>query len=58
MVFFGYKLDKKPHCQHSVVAPDGTLAQSLDLKLEKPCMMHDFAITAKYVVSAVFSYLI
>ena len=50
LVFFGYRLDRKPFAEYSVVSPKGELVLNLDVGMKKPSMMHDFAITKSYSI--------
>jgi carotenoid cleavage dioxygenase len=47
MIFFGYQ-PTLPYLSHSVVSADGTLAHTTGIKLPRPVMMHDFAVTRNY----------
>ena len=50
MIFFGYNIEKKPWCSYGIVSPTGEYKSSIDIGLEHPVMMHDFAITSRYSV--------
>jgi len=50
MMFFGYGIDGKPYCTYSVASADGELLRSTDIGIERPVMIHDFAITENYSV--------
>mmetsp|Transcript_30680 Transcript_30680/g.51662 ORF Transcript_30680/g.51662 Transcript_30680/m.51662 type:complete len:530 (+) Transcript_30680:245-1834(+) len=50
MHFFGYSLEKKPYVTYSVADKAGDIVKSVDIDLEVPVMMHDFALTENYVV--------
>lgn len=47
---FGYNLIAKPYLQYSVIAPSGRIVSTTEIDLPRPVMMHDFAVTANYVV--------
>jgi carotenoid cleavage dioxygenase len=49
MYAFGYSAIP-PYLRLYVVAPDGTLARTVDLDLPAPVMMHDFVITERHAV--------
>ncbi len=49
MLFFGYS-PVPPYLQYYVVAADGTLTRHEVIDVAWPSMMHDFAVTADYVV--------
>lgn len=49
LFFFGYDVGEVPLRYH-VAAPDGRLLRSLDIRLPKTTMMHDFGVTATRVV--------
>ena len=48
MLFFGYRLDKAPYINYSVVSKTGELVSTIDVGVTRPIMMHDFAITKSY----------
>mmetsp|Transcript_6206 Transcript_6206/g.16027 ORF Transcript_6206/g.16027 Transcript_6206/m.16027 type:complete len:525 (+) Transcript_6206:203-1777(+) len=50
MHFFGYDLERRPHCTYGVVDPSGQLIKSVPIDIPKPVMMHDFAITANHSI--------
>jgi len=45
-----YDIIKKPYLKYFMVRPDGTKSSDVTISLKEPTMMHDFAITKKYVV--------
>jgi carotenoid cleavage dioxygenase-like enzyme len=50
MITFGYNMMGPDYCHHSVIDKDGNLVKTVGIKLPKPVMMHDFAITENYSV--------
>lgn len=50
MMFFGYSLRKKPYVQYSVASAEGKLLRTTDIGVNRPTMMHDFAITENYSI--------
>ena len=50
MLFFGYRLHRRPFCEYSVVSATGELVNTFDPVLRRASMMHDFAITSKYSI--------
>jgi carotenoid cleavage dioxygenase len=49
LLFFGYS-PFPPYLRYHRVDPSGRLVQSIDIDLPNPVMMHDFAVTERYVV--------
>jgi carotenoid cleavage dioxygenase len=49
MMFFGYHL-WMPVIKYGVIAPSGKIAHYVDIPLEVPVMMHDFAVTEHYTI--------
>ena len=49
MVFFGYS-PTPPYLRYHVADASGALVHSVDIELPAPVMMHDFAMTERYVV--------
>ena len=49
MEFFGYS-PLAPFLKYHVVASDGALVHSTDIDLERPVMMHDFALTENFAI--------
>ncbi|KAK1389203.1 9-cis-epoxycarotenoid dioxygenase [Heracleum sosnowskyi] len=45
-----YNVIQKPYLKYFRFSPDGTKSQDVDIQLSEPTMMHDFAITEKFVV--------
>ncbi|XP_068653999.1 9-cis-epoxycarotenoid dioxygenase NCED2, chloroplastic-like [Aristolochia californica] len=45
-----YDVIRKPHLKYFRFAPDGTKSPDVEIPVEGPTMMHDFAITEKFVV--------
>ncbi|KAH7661694.1 9-cis-epoxycarotenoid dioxygenase protein [Dioscorea alata] len=45
-----YDVIKKPYLKYFKFSPDGEKSADVEIPLEQPTMMHDFAITEKYVV--------
>jgi len=50
MIFFGYSVRDKPFVQHAVVSAEGQLGPSVDVGIQRPVMMHDFAITPQWSI--------
>jgi carotenoid cleavage dioxygenase len=48
-LFFGYDIQSKPHCVFSVMSSQGKM-RNIDIGINAPVMMHDFAITDKYCI--------
>jgi len=49
LIFFRYSFQEKPSCKY-FVADQGKLTHELDIELDTPVMMHDFAITEHYSI--------
>jgi carotenoid cleavage dioxygenase-like enzyme len=49
MMFFGYSA-LAPLVQYNVVSAAGELSNTVGVRLEKPVMMHDFAVTERYSI--------
>ncbi len=49
MLFFGYSA-MSPLVYYSVVNPSGELLRTTPIKLRRPVMMHDFAVTERYTI--------
>jgi len=49
MITFGYDV-KRPYIRMSVINRAGELVRSTPIELKRPTMMHDFAITSRYVI--------
>lgn len=49
MMFFGYST-MVPFVRYSVADPDGRIVRTETIRLRKPVMMHDFAITENYSI--------
>jgi carotenoid cleavage dioxygenase-like enzyme len=47
--FFGYSL-QPPYLTYHAADREGRLTHSLEVPLEQPCMMHDFALTRNHVI--------
>ncbi|KAL8087919.1 9-cis-epoxycarotenoid dioxygenase NCED1, chloroplastic-like [Apium graveolens] len=45
-----YNVIQKPYLKYFRFSPDGTKSKDVDIQLSEPTMMHDFAITEKFVV--------
>lgn len=45
-----YDVIQKPYLKYFKFSPDGTKSDDIEIQLEQPTMMHDFAITENYVV--------
>ncbi|KAL1813002.1 hypothetical protein ACET3Z_023067 [Daucus carota] len=45
-----YNVIQKPYLKYFRFSPDGTKSQDVDIQLSEPTMMHDFAITERFVV--------
>lgn len=56
LLFFGYDLLSAPHLRYGEARRDGTVAFVRDVALEKGTMIHDFAITERFAVIAVFPF--
>jgi carotenoid cleavage dioxygenase len=50
MLFFGYDIFGPPFLRFHIVNPTGELVLSKEVEIPRPTMMHDFAITERYVV--------
>jgi carotenoid cleavage dioxygenase len=49
MMFFGYRL-WTPMIEYGVVGPSGKIEHQIEIPLEVPVMMHDFAVTEHYTI--------
>eukprot|EP00742_Colponemidia_sp_Colp-10_P006969 GILJ01007478.1.p1 GENE.GILJ01007478.1~~GILJ01007478.1.p1 ORF type:complete len:523 (-),score=66.35 GILJ01007478.1:171-1739(-) len=49
LFFFGARIEK-PEVLYSVVSADGKLLSTVSIRLEVPVLMHDFAMTEKYII--------
>jgi len=50
MIFFGYNMETKPFVNYAVVDKYGKKGPSVGINLDRPIMMHDFAITENYSI--------
>ncbi len=50
LICFGYRYEKPPFIHYSVFNKHGKMEQSIPIEIDRPVMMHDFAITENYSI--------